>query len=82
MSEKEKKVFIILTESRWDSWSRDASTFAMFLGLIGIGVYIESTAMQWVGAAIGFIAIMVRAAGVGKKMSREEAIRFLEETSA
>lgn len=82
MSTKEKKVFIILTESRLDSWIRDASTFAMFVGLIGIGVYLESAALQWVGAACGFISIIARASGVGKKMSREEAIKFLHEEAA
>lgn len=53
---------IILIREGWvQSWLRDASTFVLFIALIGIGVLLQSTAMQWVGALIGFLHIAGRA---------------------
>lgn len=41
---------ILITETTLQSWARDAGTLAMFIALIGIGVWLGSAAMQWVGA--------------------------------
>ncbi len=57
---------ILLHETALQSWLRDASSVAMFVGLIGIGVYLESSAMQWVGALVGFVVIIGKVARVGK----------------
>jgi hypothetical protein len=57
---------ILLHETATQSWLRDASSVAMFVALIGIGVYLESSAMQWVGALVGFLAIIGKVARVGK----------------
>jgi hypothetical protein len=61
MSEKPKIQIILVHERVLQSWLRDLGTFAMFVALIGLGVLVESTAMQWTGAIIGFIAILARA---------------------
>lgn len=53
--------FFIIHESVAESWLKDAGTLAMFLGLIGIGWLIDSSAMQWSGAIIGFIFIIATA---------------------
>lgn len=69
---KDKVPVIIVHESIANSWATDASTFAMFLALIGIGWALGSDAMQWVGGIIGFIMVASRAAD--KKTSRRFTI--------
>lgn len=61
MSKPEREI-IILHETVAQSWFRDASTVAGFVALIGIGVYLESAALQWVGALLGFLTIINRMA--------------------
>lgn len=60
MSNKEREI-ILLHETVLQSWVRDASSIVMFIALIGIGVYLESAAMQWVGAILGFLTIIGKA---------------------
>lgn len=57
---------IIVTETALQGWMRDAGSAVMFIALIGIGVFLESNAMQWVGAIIGFIVIISRAMRIAK----------------
>lgn len=74
----ERKI-IIIRESIGQSIARDFGTFAMFAGLIGIGVILGSSALQAVGAVIGFLAIGIRASGIRKEFTREQAIKYLQE---
>lgn len=60
MSEKKTEI-ILLHETALQSWIRDASSVVMFIALIGIGVYLDSSAMQWVGAILGFLVIIGKA---------------------
>ncbi|MEM8801108.1 MAG: hypothetical protein AAGF55_01090 [Pseudomonadota bacterium] len=76
------KHIIILHETVLQSWLRDASTLALFVALIGIGVFLESAAMQWVGAFIGFTFIIGKAiasAQRDKMLSVSEARKKLDE---
>jgi len=75
---KKELEFIVITESVTQSWLRDASTFALFTALIGLGVMLDSTAMQWVGAIIGFTILFAKCGGVSKRLSRTEAIEYLK----
>lgn len=68
MAEMPNVKIILVHEGVLQSWLRDLGTFVMFVGLIGLGVVVQSPAMQWTGAAIGFIAVLARAAG--HKVSR------------
>lgn len=72
---------ILIRESAKESWLRDMSTLATFLSLIGIGVFLDSGAMQWIGAVIGFLSIGGRASGVRKQatMTIEQARAKLDE---
>jgi len=63
----DRKEVLIIHETVRESWIKDASTFALFLALIGIGVLLGSPAMQWVGALFGFLAIMYRASEARKQ---------------
>lgn len=70
---------IMLHESVAQSWARDASTFALFACLIGVGVVLDSSAMQWTGAMIGFITVFARAASSrSESMTISEARAFLD----
>jgi hypothetical protein len=82
MTDKAPTQFIVITESIFQSWARDASTLALFVSLIGIGIALDSSALQWVGAFVGFTVIMARAAGKAKKLTKEQALRFIQELDA
>jgi hypothetical protein len=66
MSEKKHRIIISRRETTFKSWATDASTFALFAGLIGLGVFLESAAMQWAGFTVAFITLLTKAAGVEK----------------
>jgi hypothetical protein len=55
--EKTRTVFIIVAETPLKSWLRDLSAYAFVVGVIGTGVLLESSAMQWVG----FCAVVLTA---------------------
>lgn len=58
---------MLIHEDPLKSWLRDASTFALFVCLIGIGWLMSSEAMQWSGAIIAFVTIFARFAGLRKE---------------
>jgi hypothetical protein len=82
MTEKTETQIIVITESTAESWARDASTLALFVLLIGIGIALDSSAMQWSGAVVGFITILAKASGKAKKLTKEQAMRFIQELDA
>lgn len=75
---------ILLHETTGQSWLRDASSVAGFVALIGIGVLLDSTALEWVGAIIGFAVIAGRMSRVIKdnRMTIPEARKRLDELEA
>jgi hypothetical protein len=79
-AEAPKTQFIILHEKPLQSWIRDASSFALFACLIGLGVVVGSSAMQWAGFFVAVIITIGRAGMMkAKRMSRAEAIAYLQE---
>lgn len=72
---------IFLKETPLQSWISDMSSVVGFVLLIGIGVYLESNAMQWVGAILGFFTIMIKAARHAKdnRMTIAQARKRLDE---
>jgi len=72
---------IIVHETIAQSWIRDASSVAGFVALISIGVYLDSSAMQWVGAILGFLTICGSATAAARKhkMTVAEARKRLDE---
>lgn len=71
---KTKHMIIIhRSETIAESWARDASTFVLIAALIGLGVFLESPAMQWMGALIAFFVTAVKSAGLGKKRTFDVA---------
>jgi uncharacterized protein (AIM24 family) len=72
---------VIIHETVLKSWLRDLSTFALFAALIGLGVFLNSSAMQWMGAIIAFLTVCGKASGLHKKNRKSiaEARQFLDE---
>lgn len=69
--------YVIVHETIFQSWARDASTLALFGALIGI--LAESTAMQWAGFFVAIIASISRASAMKvKRMTRADAIAYLQ----
>jgi len=80
----EKPEVIIIRETPLESWIADMSSVACFVALIGIGIALGSNAMQWVGAILGFLTIISRAARAAKdnRMTIEQARKRLDEIEA
>lgn len=81
MSETKKTYFVIIVESAAKSWLRDSSTFVLFVALIGIGWALQSSALQWVGAIVGFVIIAAKGSGRSKSLTKEDALKFISEMS-
>jgi len=75
---------IILRETWAQSIASDAGTALSFAAMIGLGVYLDSAAMQWVGGGLFFLAVMSRAMRktADGRMSVDEAIAHLESIKA
>ena len=80
-----RPVTIILIDDRWlPSLVRDAGTFLLAVALIGIGKYLNSNAMEWLGFVMFFMAILAQAgSGMNKsKYTLDEARKKIDELSA
>ncbi|RJG46540.1 hypothetical protein [Mesorhizobium sp. DCY119] len=79
---KPKPEILVIHESVWHSFVRDATTFLMAVSIIGVGVLLASTAMQWVGAIVFFLAVAGTAAAHKNRMTIEEARKRIDELEA
>ena len=79
-----KNTLIVIHQTPLQSWVRDASSAAMFIGLVGIGVVLDSIALQWAGAILGFLVIISQAISLREnhKMTVEQARKRLDEIEA
>ncbi len=81
MSERE----VIVVVKNWrDTALHDIASIATFVAFIGIGVLLQSTAMQWAGALLWFIWVLGFASALAKKnrMTIPEARKRLDEIEA
>ena len=63
-----KEEMVVIVDNRlWQSLGRDIATLGTFVSMIGLGVFLQSSAMQWVGGLIWFLWVIGRAAIVEKK---------------
>jgi len=79
MSAKPQTEVIIVHETILKSVVVDATAFALFLSLIGVGWFLNSNAMQWVGAIIGFITIVAQSSVRTKRCTIAQARKKLDE---
>lgn len=63
----DKRIIVTKDETVVQSWARDAGSFALFAALIGLGVVVGSSAMQWAGFVIAWIVLLTKASGVVSK---------------
>ncbi len=79
MADKPKTEVIVVHETVAKSLARDAGTFATVVGIIGVGVWCGSSAMQWVGAIMLFVAACFYPFTKSKRLTIAEARRRLDE---
>ncbi len=79
---KPSQEFFIIHQTVMESWLRDASTFALFVALIGTGVLLNSVALQWVGAIVGFVTVLCRGAGFAHRLTITDARKELDRIEA
>lgn len=74
----------IIDDRLWASISRDVFSVVSLVAVIGLGVYLQSSAMQWVGAIIWFLMLASKVSGIKEKseMTIQEARKFLDEIEA
>ncbi len=80
MSDTTKIIF--LRQSVTESILSDIATFVMVVGVIGIGRYLDSSAMQWVGFLLVTVVLIGKAVAVGKdgpRMTPQAAADYLLE---
>ena len=77
MSERQ---VILIRETLAESIVSNAITFGTVAGLIGLGVWLESGAMQWFGALMAMFSIFARTTGRVRAatMSTSEARAFID----
>lgn len=75
----DKNHVIILRESAAQSLISDAGTALLFVSLIGLGVWLDSNAMQWAGALVAFLSVLARSSRFGRRLSISEARQCLDD---
>ena len=70
--------YIVLHETLWQSFARDLISFASVVATVGLGVAIGSVAMQWVGAIVFFLIMIVRGSKHYKPMTLDQAAEYIE----
>jgi hypothetical protein len=76
---KEQPKILIIHESVKHSLARDAGTFALVVGVIGTGVFLQSSAMQWAGFIMLALAALALASNGDKRMTVTQARAYLDE---
>lgn len=83
MTETKKETVLIRVitdqETVAQSWLKDAFSYLIIVAIIGTGVLLHSSAMQWVGFLMLVIGVFGRIQGKTPKRTPEEAIKFIQE---
>ena len=79
---KDEKTVIVLRETLAQSvWSDTVTVSIGFIFMLP-GHFLDSSAMQWVGALIFFLSLFARASGKGTRMTPDEAIAHIQAIKA
>ena len=73
---------IVIKETWADSLIADVGTFATFAAMIGLGVWLESAAMQWTGAIVFFLSVIAWGQAKRVRMTIAQARAKLNEWEA
>jgi hypothetical protein len=81
MSEKKPDI-ISLFDGRVGFWGRWAVSYGTLLACIGLGVIIQSDALQWIGAILWFVGIISTSVSYATKAHKtpQEAADYLAKT--
>lgn len=74
----DRATIIIVHETILQSWGRDLGVFALFVGLIGLGVYLESRPMQWAGFLVACVSILSLVSDRAERVTIPEARAILD----
>ena len=76
----ENRMVVLVDDRLWKSVGRDVVSMVTLVAMVGVGVLLQSSALQWVGAIIWFLWIIGKAASVDKKhkMTIAQAREFLD----
>ncbi len=61
-----EKQVILIKESFWPSVAKDTYSIGVLLAAVGLGVWIDSSALQWVAGIIWIFWVFARANRYGK----------------
>lgn len=78
----EKPPIVVIRQSVREAVISDISTVVSLVAVIGIGVLLDSAAMQWIGAILGMLSVVSRASKVARRMSIAEARAFIDKLEA
>jgi len=73
---------IVIQESLVESVLRDILTNVMLIAVVGLGVFLESAALQWIAGVMWIITVLAlvsRMMGNNRRMTTAEAIEYLQE---
>lgn len=76
---KTETELLVIHETVMKSWLRDLGTFVWVSAIIGLGVVLDSGAMQWFGAVVAFLIMLNRARGAAKRVDVAGARKLLDE---
>ena len=77
--------YVVIHETLTQSILRDLVSFVTTVGIIGVGVLLDSPAMQWFGFVIAMLVILGRSARAKAacfRGTREQAIEHLSREAA
>lgn len=73
----DKKFIIIKDDRLWKSISRDTYSIGALLLAVGLGVVLDSTALQWIAGIAWILVIIGKASGEIKKVVTIKEARAL-----
>lgn len=77
-----EQTIIVLRETVAESLISDLGTFLTAAAIIGLGVYLQSSAMQWTGAVVFFLLAIGRSARKRQEKTIAQARAYLDELDA
>ena len=81
MADKPTEV-IIINETVWESWQKDIVSFGSLIICIAVGVYLDSSALQWIAGFMFILMLLTRALAQTKRLTIPQARKRLDELEA
>ena len=82
MSENTQRHSIVLIENYWVGYFQSIAWLALLALAMGFGVWIESTAMQWVMTVFWMVSLIGTISGQAKRLTIDQAYARISEMKA